>query len=421
MHYFDAFQAAVTQFVPSNDQLGRFRKWHVEPLLNQSADLLDRCLAGRESLSALEAKKAELELDIGDRFALHQLASERIKQGLYRRGKEVLKAQSSTIADVAGELKEAGRLAAEAKTNISSPSHDFEIRWRQINVESHKTSFEQKTSEMKGKWEDIDEAYFTAVHNQENIALNARHQLFNEGALDYASQAKGLSARIARDFDDAYTRAAVAADGLTEIFGYGVGMPKAGTEDRLDLTVKWVRDAIEWINAFSQLDQSFVVRLSLGELLTATSWAEVATTKQFFHVPSNLFRDHTHIRLRGISCQLPFDYPLGSLWSARITLPVLASYIFEYENGKPRVESVALQRELPSCYVGRLESISCARAPDLAGTVSLMNASPIGKDKSEESMWSIKLVCNSERQLNLPPDALLELTLCGRPCIPGEI
>ena len=49
-------EVLFADYKPTESQLAQFRYWHVEPLLNQAADLLDRCLGLRAQYNALRAQ-----------------------------------------------------------------------------------------------------------------------------------------------------------------------------------------------------------------------------------------------------------------------------------------------------------------------------------------------------------------------------
>ena len=67
----------------------RFRWWHVEPLLNQAADLLDRCLRDRAEYDGLASSSALLDVQRLEDKLRRELVKERI-EGLLHLEKEIL-------------------------------------------------------------------------------------------------------------------------------------------------------------------------------------------------------------------------------------------------------------------------------------------------------------------------------------------
>src|SRR5438105_4692045 len=77
-------QAVDLAYVPSKERLANFRFWHVETLLNQAADLLDRCLRERRDYDAGCEAYRKFQLDLARQGGQKQLAEDRIASGAHR-------------------------------------------------------------------------------------------------------------------------------------------------------------------------------------------------------------------------------------------------------------------------------------------------------------------------------------------------
>lgn len=129
-----------------------------------------------------------------------------------------------------------------------------------------------------------------------------------------------------------------------------------------------------------------------------------------FWITDSLF-DLSHVRLRGISAYIVGEIPIA--WTGVVTLPATANV--KYLSGKSEPLN---QSEIPSCKLGRIDSKFSHRIPDVYGSVSLSNASPISADKTTESSWKLTLnvpelrYFDSKLKIN---DVQLELLFMGQP------
>ena len=179
----------------------------------------------------------------------------------------------------------------------------------------------------------------------------------------------------------------------------------------------WVRNAIRWLVAFNQTDQSFTrlvsIRSAIGELGWSNALKDVSTSGQIrlqFLILPELFAEHNHVRLRGIS-GFVYGSKDDSPWSACIKLPKQGLVVMT--SGRPLQID---QSTLPPCYLGRLSTYNNPRAPEIAGMISLMNASPIGAEgKDGELYLEIRPAVKNARSLAKLDDVVLELNVVGQP------
>ena len=125
-------------------RIQQFRFWHVEPLLNQAADLLDRCIRERTAYFELRAKWMDLKLDMVEFSMLQAVHDDEVAAGWYtlpseqslpeeratavtlRRNQQAASELDQTIAeyaDVAAIGNEAGLIAKASSWNTYQRHH----------------------------------------------------------------------------------------------------------------------------------------------------------------------------------------------------------------------------------------------------------------------------------------------------------
>lgn len=191
-------------------------------------------------------------------------------------------------------------------------------------------------------------------------------------------------------------------------FAYSVG-DQPYPFKAIDASIEWARQAIRWLSAFAQNDQGFTVSISLKSLV---DWPRfLAGELCQFSIPDDLFQGHTHVRLRGIALGHT-KHEIGSqtVIGCRISVPSVAKVVFEREVASQIID----QRQMPHCTLGAVRYFGLGREPEVAGTVSLMNASPWGIN-SDAGLWSMKLLHAFGPPLSNDDDLILEIRLTGQP------
>jgi hypothetical protein len=247
--------------------------------------------------------------------------------------------------------------------------------------------------------------------------------------LDFRGQAEKLLSLIERDRNDAYVRLKCAYSGLKHVYGdaylgwcklkklgnYGQ-LPDNAT-DSYELA-KWTRNAIAFLAEFSQLDQGFTVCISLRDCLSENKWSDWKKgdyQRVAFVVDPLLFAEYKYVRLRGISAVLLSSAQELYPWRIIITPPLRQrAQTSEGLVGK----FMDVYRGCQVC-LGRVETASSYRMPDMAGMITLYNLSPCvhsGEPEDENEAWSIRAY-RSPRSLknDAIDDVRLELVLSGIP------
>jgi hypothetical protein len=419
--------ARSLDYVPDKEMLrAKFRRWHVEALLNQAADLADKCVGELREHSSLDyswnrfsqelaVQEKELKLDqerIGFFQRDHDSATKR--QTYFTESKEQYDASifhADKLYNQHGGGENGGALHTQAGQNLNEK-----------NVETFNRNLAKALSNLEVGWTESDATYNQARLDARKDNLDKIRELStgkNSLALDWQSDL--LWARIQRSYEDALNRATVAHAGLTEIYGYDKPLPalsapeKSVHEKVSDLTI-WIRNAVEWLVAYQQCDQSFTRILSIRSVLTDDEWHSLKHSNDQFsasiQVPEKLFSGHHNVRLRGIGASLVGD--AGEIpWSMIVRPPENAVY------RRLPTDKKVIQSDLPPCVLGRVENRKSNRQLELCGLISLMNASPIADVGA--GAWHIELARpeSTDEEFSEISDVILEFSSIGQPILPA--
>jgi hypothetical protein len=238
--------------------------------------------------------------------------------------------------------------------------------------------------------------------------------LKEDGDLSYYLRANRIAARVSRDFEDAIDRLTVASEGLRDIYGYldEFDLEKNAPIEQIDYAVLWARNAVRWLNAFSQLDQSFTTSISLRKEAGA-NWSDVIDgDAASFTLPEKMFPHHQYVRLRGLAASLALK--TESSYAVAVALsPPKYGKIVRTENGTDK--SVTLdQRLVPSCLLGAVRSTNSHLQQETAGAISLMNVSPIPGADGDDGSWKVRIELGVIKP-TVMDDIIVDLRLTGRP------
>jgi hypothetical protein len=225
--------------------------------------------------------------------------------------------------------------------------------------------------------------------------------------------------RLCRDYEEAVNRACVAEEGLNVFYDYMTPSSPLPTEaESLGASItnltNWLRDAFEWITEYHQMEERFTRSVSVRSLVTRNLWVQVKQARESFalklQLPEELFKEHHNCRLLGVAGSLLGEG--GKLpWAMTVRLPERALY---HRWGQTAEID---QSKRPSCLLGRVENRRVARPPEICGTTSWLNASPIGK-RTQEGQWSLEIFkpdgAHAETFSHLE-DVVLELLVAGIP------
>jgi hypothetical protein len=448
---------------------------HVAPLLDQAAALLERCAAARSQRDQLQMEKWKLQIELDRFFRLDQIQERERRAGLdtlpYERAALEGGAESSLETnyksaeaewkELTEELVASGfnrRMAArELAAWLSAyplkdselrgddanytfdglrktkPEHLFEAArmeadeaaWIQLSdlmarrfaamAQSDAGRLRRESLDAQAKWSLAGIGFRSERSQAERDALWEKvFQAQSAGGLfNYSERIAPVERHFSVDFREAVARLTAARRGLKDLYDYAPPFPREGADGYFDDVTIWVRAARNWLTQFSQMDQSYVLAVSLKDL-AKTQWESGRAAAQWtFDLPAELFEGQAHVRLRGLGVAVagepevaelapkskaaqnslpPAPKPLG-YWSGRISVP--AASIVRHISG---TSSDLDQKSLPPCYFGRVMDRDSSQQPEIAGSNVLQGASPIGKE------WKLTL---SPRSTDGTPTASL--------------
>ena len=431
-----------------------FNYLRAEPLLDQAAFLLDRCNTARSQRDRLQIEKWKLQLELDQFFRLDQvqerereasldtLPYERavIESGAERSLGENHRNAEAQLKGFMDDLLSTGlnkRMAArELEAWISAyPNKDIELSGddafyvfdgERRNRPDHLYEAAHVQADEDG-WEQIYSLMFKRFTAQaasesgrlrkESLDLLAKWSLANigfrreraqaerdavwekvyqvqspGGVLNYNERIDAEERRFASNFREALARLAAARRGLSELYDYAPPFPQEGTADFFDEVLRWVASAQTRLGQLSQLDQHYVLALSVKELAKGEWKSGLGKSEWTFEVSEELFPGQALVRLRGLGMAVALPNPQeGKLvkvvrskpqgvWSAQVSIPPTGA--LRPVTGAPRELD---QQAVPVCFLGRVADRASARPPEVAGIDVLHNASPIGKP------WKVKL------------------------------
>jgi len=365
-----------------------FRHWLVEELLQEATVLIDRCRNDFDEYCSLhyewnrfrsELETQELQLD-------------------FAKGNQEESAIEPAQADAAPEAE------ATDEPNLVSLEEEQEA----VPAEEERPAIAEGPPV---KRTDLDVLAET-VQRKKELAMPGGPFALDERR-DLALK------RLCRDYEEAVNRACVAEEGLNVFYDYMTpSSPLPGEAEALGTSItnltNWLRDALEWLTEYRQMEERFTRSVSLRSLVTRNLWVQVKQARESFalklQLPEELFKDHHNCRLMGVAGSLLGE--AGKVpWAMTLRLPSQALY---HRWGQTAEVD---QSKRPSCLLGRLENRRVARPPEIGGTTSWLNASPIGV-RNQDGLWSLEIFkpagAHSESFAHLE-DMVLELLVAGIP------
>ena len=430
----DNLEFRLLGYSPKNS-LTKFRKWHVEALLNQAADLLERCVRDRARVRELKAQWRLLEIERDSGILLDQYVDK------YESDK-MLNLQIDSLTEELAHLNKLTKSYTSVATHYRAWNKPMKSNNTQLQqayaitaaarIEStlHQVSIQLKNRQLA--WETKQREFRkTSTSDGKTARLERRKSMDAGEPLSYNEHYKVLEESYIRDFQDAYQRLKVASKGLNEFFAYSKNQEKEKavlpendpSKDGylpIDANLLWVRNAITWMVGFSQLDQAWTAVFSVRTLVGEENWGKARSTKKGpislpFHLRPEFFDSHNFVRIRGISAFVKIDGDVPSVWHGTIQLPRLANSKQRWGRTTKLVDID--QKELPLCHLGRVEDRRSPRPPEVTGATSIMNACPIGVP-NPTGEWRVRLgpaLDIGSRGLSSLEDIEIELALMGRP------
>lgn len=388
----------------------KFRPSQAEALLGQAQELLDRLQRERSQYNDLRLKALETRLQIFTEarelqeinrrlqpsdpvpiYMMLQRAAEIENTALARAKEEFLgipRDPNATWQNVFGWL-ENGQVAAQNSHNGISTASFISERFRtflekRTRDEMQPAQAVRTTLAMEdAKRFASTAAYLGAVADIKASALSPG------GPLDVQGRVDALATQIQIDFDDVYARLVSVNQGIEEYFGY-IGQKLPDKSGELEPLILWTRRVVSWMVAFAHTDQAAIISLQLSGLVPKTWKADLKTLNEGeqasfeFAWDGSDLDDFGLVRLTGVSITL--EGAEDVLAEAIFLPPALARA--QDLDGKWRD---VIRQPMDPCRIGRIESRLISRTPELCGTVSLRNASPISAKKGQGRTFQLML------------------------------
>jgi hypothetical protein len=421
---------------PNNED---FRYYHVEPLLDQAADLLDRVLRDRAAWDELMIKSYYFAWDIEQFQKFDLIRQNEVKAGIHtvdykesfgRNAEDVL--GHKTFDEINNTIKALlqsyyGTDAVKQKQIDDAVNAAYATPWPnyksevpadisvyQVDGKAKATIFSETASADTKRRVDSDEASLKELERQSFLSressgarsvgstarlqwefANSDFKLQRDkiardfvqykaylasipgNPLHYAEQTSALSNRFNEDFTHAVARIVAVQRGLKSIYGYDVALPTkgAGSYD-IDDCVLWVRTAINWLVRFSRVDQNYVLAVSVKQHLKGDWATQAAAGSWNFEISEDLFPDQRHVRLRGLGVCIASDGGDQDLSSTWVATIRAPATSWCVQREGTRAELD--QSGVPPCRLGRVSSRYAPRDIDVTGVSALHNTSPFG-------------------------------------------
>lgn len=414
--------AAVKQALPAQFNWGRidyglqinamavaqptpFRFMQVEQLLGQAATLLERALAARSDWQALGEKSFSTWLEIREFLDLETIHADEVAHGFYALATSDAWASSGADGAVASGAKQAlAILLAAISPNAPNTATALQ-RAPNVNaqtspqtVDSWTQAFsldgQQKAAEARKSGSDwradfencnVDFRRRRTESARQNSLMKAVAYTQKGSAYNFEERRGEIKKRFDQDFKDAIERLKVLNDGFATIYDYR--MTFSNSNMPLNDTIVMVRDAMEWLVRFSAQEQNYILPLSLATL-TGAQWQPGLMERGGawdFTVPATLFPGQRHVRLRGVSAAVMTN-DRRTRFQAVVRAPRRGA--ITYLSGAT-VELDQQAPNVPLVRLARIEAVDSPRPPDVVGTQSLHNVSPISAADPALGAWRI--------------------------------
>lgn len=440
---------------------GTFLPTHIDILLNQASELLERAMSDRSKWDDMSIKNLMQSLDLRQFLDLDEIHLDEtnhtlnnINNGIYDQDPNSIKNQydietlnnaslnvaqkfyndfitnkwSQAVMDkIVQDYLTAIQLDHKASPDANTIATNYQeafanslanqfasntIQNNSINLALAESNAKLKLLESSLDWATVNKSFqfrrANVVRKYQYLKIASNND--EDGILNYNKRLEPLKGRFDEDFRNAYARLLVCAEGLQLIFGYSSALPdplNTGKVYFFDSCLSWCRQAINFFNRFTRIDQTYILPISLRNLVqkqmnttynlsdespdySTESWDKVIQSGIIqVKIDESLFPNQYHIRVKGVSTFLDLQPrkrhadeidKVNGFIIADIDAPP-KSYYMHFDNGN-RV--AADQSRIPRLRMGRLGTRNFIRTPEVGGTSIFYNISPFGN-------WTITL------------------------------
>jgi hypothetical protein len=457
---------------PSDDS---FLSFHIEPLLDQAANLLERGMADRAEWDDKSIKMLNLALELHQYWELDKVLKNEEAAGLYQndffnvaqdviaeRERNVGNAQSlfwtNNILTILNsrdvDLWNASIRAAWVSGLVNStfqgqrfdhyeqPTYGtikdtianhfyqtsstlkrFELDNQRLTLLSQISAFQALGRSSNEKiialehqleWE-RQNANFKKLRNdipRRMMDIKTKATLNEDGILNYSKRLISIKSRFQEDFANAIARLQKVYIGAKDVYGYDQALPSdPESVTYFDDCLLWARKLINWINRFSRIEQDFVLPISIKSLISNEEWNQGLHSGSWKILIPREFFPDQY-HLRLRGISVFVEKPKRK----KITNGLYAATIKAPSKSTyyhlDGSEHPVDQTIVPKIRLGRVGTRDFVRAPDIAGANTLFNVSPIGE-------WEINLknpliLVSSEDQKEHITNLYLDLHITSR-------
>ncbi|TAJ92694.1 MAG: hypothetical protein EPO31_10735 [Gammaproteobacteria bacterium] len=360
-----------------------FNYRQVESLINQSADLLDRCLRDRSEINDLRARWISVLLETWQEVTEFRSLYERVQAEASRTLAIVNSSVNNAVSDNLNKVGDNFDMEisywAEAK-NRSQGGASYSAKASCVGAVIRKRD---ATAQEEVTTRQADDGYLDGHLTEirlENILLKIHAKLLaviqHDGSLNYKEQILNVEQRLCRDYSDALQRINKAHEGLQRILRYQeFGFSKLPTT--LDSAVYWVREVIAWLVALSHREMQLTRVFSVRTLVQ--NWEESRQALKFeFPTQSDAHWGGRVPRLRGVSIVMVGENA-DVVWSGTLSPPAQGVYQGLRQSD---LDITLSHDDLPKLTFGRIERRQSFRGVEILGQITWVNVSPLSVDKT---------------------------------------
>jgi hypothetical protein len=368
-----------------------FSFFQVEQLLGQCASLLERGISSQSEYQSLGEKSFATWLELTEFSALEMIHADETAAGYYTNTAVSSAAESDALTCTSDEYTKAYNVLAPFPT-MGNGVGTIDAITTAAQQDAYAGEAQAAQSRLAGatsqaQYDSCDQWFRrrrTEAARRNNLAKLVAYTTVG-GAYNYEERRSVLRNRFKEDFGDALARVGAIKAGLSAIYEIPWTMdtllapivPGVPPMAPFDAALLAVRAALEAMSEFGIREQNYILPISLKTLLGA-AWstgfsADAQTGIWDLPIDGSLFPDQAHVRLRGVSATVNVTDPVG-LYQAAFNVPAKGAVTFVDGSAPPALD----QSTVPLTRIGRVRVANFQHPPDVVGTLSLSNVSPIG-------------------------------------------
>jgi hypothetical protein len=447
----------------------KFRFWHIETLVNQSAQLVEDCLNDLKEIYSLknqsfiynqEKNEITKNIEIEERFLMKFTGDDDIPNAIDEKSFSIQLETEKSIRDLNNSensaypynanqyIIEDPRQGDGMKQSNNPNYYHLQNRLNRNNLEIQKLDAElkilYKSERDKKDIKEKERKQKIIEINKEKLKIRGENEYYSS-IFNYELFIQLANERLERNYKDLVERIFVIEEGLEKIYDIKptiqyelnkkVSSGKtqkytfeeiiedpllAGQEKMIYFNLSplqkindiylWLYDKIKYLASYSQLDQSFTSCYSLKELFTVDIFEKLKNSEKSFEaefkIPVESFPNLTHENIRFRGIGAFIIGSAGKFpWKINIKFPKNAFYLRDAK------ENFVDQSEIPNCILGRVENINSQRNIEYCGLNSLINISPL---TYENYSITIEKPNVDYEQFGDILDIILEINLTGK-------